>query len=186
MSRVDEMRPYYVYKYVFDPIEDTYTAIEGEIQWVGKAVNSFDAMDRSGCNDANMYDAREMSPANLDTINKGIAAERKHLSKLSKGLKALTDERDAEIEKFKKDRPCPNGCGKMDEKNRCKICGFGYEDVAKAKDILPKLDEALKELDPVKNAKEIEALKDVQKGMKAILEESDYTPPEPGDDEDEV
>ena len=132
-SIFDTLKNYYVFKYVYDVVNEKYTALEGEIKAFVKATDCWDAIEKSGLTDTDAYGANLIE--NLSDFEKAISTERKHLTKISKQLKEMTDERDAEIAKFTEERPCPNGCGKLDEHYRCPICGFGHETDVMIEDI---------------------------------------------------
>ena len=153
-SSFDAIKNYYVFKYVIDPISGNPTEYEGEIQAFVKATDPWDACEKAGLNDANAYGANRIDE--LSTFEKAIAEERKHLTKISKQLKDMTDERDAERKKFMDERPCPNGCGKLDEKFSCPKCGFGHE----AEELVKDLDKMIKEEKKKGNdISELEAIK---------------------------
>ena len=124
-SVFDSQRNYYVFRYVVDSVTGESTDHEGEIVAFTKASNPWEAVENAGETDMNKFGANRIDK--LEDFEKAIADERKLLSKISKQLKVMTDEQDAEKKKFLEERPCPNGCGKMDSQHRCAVCGFGYE-----------------------------------------------------------
>ena len=126
-NRFDSVKDYYVFKYVYDPVKEEYTDIEGDIQCFVKALNCMEALEKAGFDNPEQYDARQIDERQVKSIGKAIAKERKHLSKLSKQVKEYTEEKDAEHKKFLEERPCPNGCGKLDKDFNCDKCGFGHE-----------------------------------------------------------
>lgn len=138
-SIFDAEKNYYVFKYIVDPVSGEPTEYEGEIQGFIKATNTWDALEKAGLDDTNAYGANRVD--NLDDFTKAIATERKLLKKISKQLKEMTDERDEEIKKFMEDRPCPNGCGKLDEHFACPVCGYGHE----AEQAVEELDKLIEE-----------------------------------------
>lgn len=133
-NRFDSEKDYYVFKYVYDPVKEEYTDIEGDIQCFVKATNCMEALEKAGFDNPEQYDARQIDERQVKEIGKAIAKERKHLSKLSKQVKEYTDEKAEEERKFKEDRPCPNGCGKLDENFNCDKCGFGHENESEEDD----------------------------------------------------
>lgn len=116
---------YYIFEYVYDSAEEEYTQIEGEIQGYVKATDPFDACKKAGFEDYNRYFAKPVE--DLDSHTEAIKKERKHLSKVSKQLKGMIDERDQARKDFEENRPCPNCEEKMDEDFTCPKCGFGKE-----------------------------------------------------------
>ena len=139
MSRFDEPKNYYVFKYVIDQGTGKPTVYEGEIQAFVNADDPWDAVEKAGFgDDLNTYGANKID--DLDKFTKAIADERKVLKKISKQLKVMTDERDAEIEKIRAERLCPNCDIKMNEKFQCEKCGFGYE----GEQLLEELEESIK------------------------------------------
>jgi len=124
-SEFDSQRNYYVFRYVVDSVTGESTDHEGEIVAFTKASNPWEAVENAGETDMNKFGANRIDK--LEDFEKAIQDERKLLSKISKQLKVMTDRRDAERKKIMDERECPNGCGKMDEKFRCKACGFGFE-----------------------------------------------------------
>jgi hypothetical protein len=133
LSIFDQEKNYYVFKYVVDKVSGDPTEYEGEIMAYTKATDPWEAVSNAGFDDCNAYGANRID--DLNNHVKAIADERKHLKKVSKQLKEMTDERDEEQKKFMEDRLCPNGCGKMDEAFRCGNCGFGHEKDELVKDI---------------------------------------------------
>jgi DNA repair exonuclease SbcCD ATPase subunit len=119
------MKNYYVFKYVFDPVKGEHTELEGEVQGYTQAEDPFEACDNLGLSDPDEYFAREIE--DLDAHVDAIKNERKHLTKISKQLKTMTDERDKAREDFEKNRPCPNCGEKLDDNYNCDNCGFGHE-----------------------------------------------------------
>tara|TARA_R110002110_G_scaffold44052_1_gene136145 strand:+ start:1916 stop:2416 length:501 start_codon:yes stop_codon:yes gene_type:complete len=159
MSRTagfDDTKNYYVFKYVVDTVSGDPTDHEGEIQAVVKATDPWDAVEKAGFTDNNAYGAGMIN--SLTDIVTSIAEERKTLSKISKQIKVMTDEEDAERTKFLEERACPNGCGKMDEKFRCKNCGFGCE----GEEVIKELDETIKKEKKAGNdTTQLEAIRDL-------------------------
>jgi len=154
-SYFDSIKNYYVFKYVIDKVSGQPTEYEGEIQGFVKATNSWEALEKSGLDDTNLYGANIID--NLEDYETAIKDERKHLTKISKQLKEMTDERDAERKKFIEERPCPNGCGKLDEKFRCDKCGYGHEQ----KQLVDDLDTMIKDLKKSgEDTTELEAIRD--------------------------
>lgn len=69
----------------------------------------------------------------------------------------MTDEAKADRDTFLKDRPCPNNCGKLDEKFSCPKCGFGHE----AEELAKELDRLIKEEKKKgEDVSELEAIRD--------------------------
>lgn len=158
MSSFDEPKNYYVFKYVVDPVSGEPTEYEGEIQAFVKATDPWDALEKADLDDANAYGANRIDK--LEDYEKAIKEERKHLTVISKQLKEMTDERDEERKKFMEERPCPNGCGKLDDKFRCDKCGFGNE----AKEVIKELDAVIKEEKKKgSDVSELESLRDALK-----------------------
>jgi len=154
-SYFDSVKNYYVFKYVIDNVTGDPTEYEGEVQAFVKATDPWEAVTNAGFEDANLYGANLIN--NLEDYEKAIKEERKHLTKISKQLKEMTDERDVERRKFMEDRPCPNGCGKLDEKFRCDKCGYGHEQ----KQLVDDIDKMIKEEKKAGNpTKELEAIRD--------------------------
>jgi len=154
-SYFDSVKNYYVFKYITDKITDAPTEHEGDIEAFVKAKTPWEAMELAGVDDSNAYGAELVD--DLDGYANTIKAERKQLSKISKELKEMTDERDAERRKFMEERPCPNGCGKLDEKFRCDKCGYGHEQ----KQLVDDLDKMIKDLKKAgEDTKELEAIRD--------------------------
>jgi len=121
----DSERDYYIFEYAYDPIENDYSHIEGEVVDIVKGTNSMDALEKAGIEDFNRYSAKPLE--DFDSFKNTIKEEKKLLSKLTKKIDALIDVRETERKKFFEERPCPNGCGKMDEQFRCSKCGYGHE-----------------------------------------------------------
>jgi len=158
MSRFDEPKQYYVFKYVIDKMTGDPTNHEGEVQAFIIADNPWEAVEKAGFTDCNTYGASEIE--NLDEFEKAISEERKHLSKISKQLKVMTDARDEERKKFLEEKPCPNGCGKMDDQYRCKECGFGYE----GEQMLKEIEKAIKDGKKAgEDTSQLEAIRDMLK-----------------------
>jgi hypothetical protein len=161
-SIFDAVKNYYVFKYVVDKVSGEPTEYEGEVQAFVQATDPWEAVEKAGFDDPNAYGANRIE--NLEEFEKAIADERKHLSKISKQLKEMTAERDAEREKFLKERPCPNGCGQMDEKFRCSNCGYGFE----GEQLVEDLEKTIKDEKKKGNdTSELEAIRDT---IKASLE----------------
>jgi DNA-directed RNA polymerase subunit RPC12/RpoP len=97
-----------------------------------KAENPFDACQKLGFTDYNKHFAKEI--VDMNKHSDGIKKERKHLNTVSKQLNEMIKERDAEIESFKKNRPCPNCGKKMDMNYVCAACGFGVDEPNEPKD----------------------------------------------------
>jgi hypothetical protein len=118
----------------------------------------WEAMDTSGFTDHDLYGANLCSEQHLEEFTKAIAAERKHLSKISKQLKVMTDERDAKQKAYMDERPCPNDCGQLDENFACPSCGYGHEgdelkkEIDKAIKRAKKRKEDTSELEAMRNA----------------------------------
>ena len=158
MSRFDEPKNYYVYKYIVDSVTGEPTEHAGEIQAFVVATHPWEAVETAGFDDFNLYGASEIEK--LEGFEKSIADERKHLTKISKQLKVMTDAWDEEHKKFLEDRPCPNNCGKMDSQNRCKICGFGYE----GENMLKEVQKAIKDGKKAgEDTSELESIRDMLK-----------------------
>lgn len=122
---MSDLKVFYVYEYVYDPIQEKYTGIEGEVQGYVKAETPFDACVALGFDDYNRYFANAVS--DLDHHVKVIKNERKHINKVSKQLNKIVDEIEAEREEMREKRPCPN-CGvKLDDDFNCPSCTFGHE-----------------------------------------------------------
>jgi|TARA_R110002126_G_scaffold253231_3_gene396274 hypothetical protein len=162
MSRTagfDDVKNYYVYKYVVDSVSGDPTEHEGEVQAFVKAANPWDAIEKAGFTDTNdtiVYGANMIN--SLADYTESIVNERKHLSKISKQLKVMSDEEESEKAKFLADRECPNHCGKMDEKFRCKECGFGRE----AEEVINELDKTIKKEKKAGNdTTQLESLRDL-------------------------
>ena len=156
MAGFDDVKNYYVFKYVVDSVSGDPTEHEGEVQAFVKADNPWEAVEKAGFSDLNAYGANMID--SLTNFGESIAAERKHLSKISKQLKTMTEEEDAERAKFLEERECPNGCGKMDEKFRCKGCGFGRE----GEEVIKELDETIKKEKKAGNdTTQLEAIRDL-------------------------
>jgi hypothetical protein len=131
-SMFDAEKNYYVFKYVVDHKGEP-TEHEGEIQGFVVATDPWEACTKAGFDDMNEYGANVMEDPKKTAG--AIATERKHLSKISKQLKPMIDKIDEDRKKVLDDNECPNGCGKMDKKQRCKKCGFGFEGEKMLKDI---------------------------------------------------
>jgi len=160
MSSFDEVKNYYVFKYVVDSVSGEPTEYEGEIQAFVKATDPWEAVENAGFDDANAYGANLMDNENLGTFTDAIAKERKHLSKISKELKGMSDELESERAKYFEERPCPNGCGKLDEKFSCPNCGYGHEADDLIKDIEKTIEEEKKKGNDVL---ELEGIRDAIK-----------------------
>lgn len=154
-SIFDAEKNYYIFKYIVDPVSGDPTEYEGEIQAFVKATDPWEAVTKAGFDDINAYGANRIDdPKKYEKL---IADERKHLTKISKQLKEMTEEADAEREKFIKERPCPNGCGKLDEKFRCPKCGYGHE----AEELVKDIDKLIKDEKKKDNdVSELEAIRD--------------------------
>lgn len=113
------MKNYYIFEYVYDPNEEEYTSIEGEVQAYVKAGDPFDACEKTGYTDHNRYFAKPLE--NLDSHVESIKKERKHLSKISKQLKEMVAEHEEQMKK------CPNCGADLDEEHNCPECSFGHE-----------------------------------------------------------
>jgi len=161
-SSFDAIKDYYVFKYVVDPVSAEPTEYEGEIQAFVKAADPWEAVSKAGFEDMNAYGANRID--DLKKFEEAIATERKHLTKISKQLKEMTDERDAAHKKFLEERECPNGCGKMDSKWRCDKCGFGRE----AEEIIKELDKAIKEAK--KAGEDTSGMEEMKKQLQATLD----------------
>jgi len=166
-NRFDSMKDYYIFKYVYDPVKEEYTDIEGDIQCFVKATNCMEALENAGFDNPEQYDARQIDERQVDEIDKAISKERKHLSKLSKQVKEYKDEKDAEHKKFLEERPCPNNCGKMDEQFRCEKCGYGFEQ----EQLLEDIKKAIKE--GKKNGDNVDELKAVKKALEKSIKKDD-------------
>lgn len=154
LSYFDAEKNYYIYRYVRD-VKGDFTEHEGEIQAFVKATNSIDACDKAGMSDPNEYGARQID--DLDKFVKAIEDERKHLTKISKQLKEMTDERDEKRKEFYRNPQCPNGCGKLDEALRCPNCGYGHE----GEETIKKIDDLIKEQKKKgEDTSELESLRD--------------------------
>ena len=156
MAGFDDVKNYYVFKYVVDSVSGDPTEHEGEVQAFVSADDPWDAIEKAGFTDTNVYGANMIN--SLADFTESIATERKHLSKISKQLKVMADAEDIERTKFLEERACPNGCGKMDEKFRCKDCGFGRE----GEEVIKELDETIKKETKAGNdTTQLEAIRDV-------------------------
>lgn len=123
----DNLKNYYVFKYIVDAITKEPTEHEGEIQAFVKATDPWDAVTKSGLNDdMNIYGANRID--NLSDYVKSIKNEYKLLRKINKQLKTLIDEEKAIETDAIKNHLCPNGCGKLNKKNICNACGYGHPD----------------------------------------------------------
>ncbi|MCK5017685.1 MAG: hypothetical protein KAS32_11530 [Candidatus Peribacteraceae bacterium] len=156
------VRKYYVFKYVVDAVSGEPTEHAGEIVAFVDAETSFDALEKAGFDDFNTHGANLVDK--VEDFEKAIKDERKLLKKLSSDLKVWRDAEQAEREQFLKDRPCPNGCGKMDEKLRCDKCGFGRE----AEEVLPELDKLIKS--EKKKGNDVSELEKIRDAIKKDLE----------------
>lgn len=157
LSYFDSDKNYYIYRYVKD-ITGEFTEHEGEIQAFVKATNTIDACDKAGMGDPNEYGARQID--NLDEFVTAIENERKHLTKISKQLKEMIDERDEKAKAFYRDPQCPNGCGRLDDALRCSKCGYGHE----GEKTISKIDDLIKQQkNKGEDTSELEALRDVIK-----------------------
>jgi hypothetical protein len=141
MNSFDAIKNYYVFKYVVDSVSEQPTNHEGEIIDIIKGTDSITAMIEAGYDDFNVYGCNLMDESHIDKLTNSIEEERKLLSKLSKKLKGLQDERDEAMKKFMEERPCPNGCGKLNEKFNCDVCGYGKE----AEALIKELDKVIKD-----------------------------------------
>ena len=158
----DDVKNYYVYKYVIDKVSGEATEFEGEIMGFVKATDPFEACEKLGCGDMNLYGANYID--NLDDFTKAIADERKHLTKISKQLKEMTDERDAERKKFLEERKCPNCDIKMDKAWRCDKCGYGHE----ASEAIEQLDKVIEE--EKANGNDVGELEDIRKALQEEID----------------
>ena len=122
---MDDMNNYYVFKYVVDAVTGKPTMHEGEIQAFVKATDPWDALEQANCDDTDAYGANVIDKP--EHFVDAIAKERKHLRKVAKQLKVMTDEIADAKKEFEENRPCPNGCGKLDENYACDKCGFGTD-----------------------------------------------------------
>lgn len=156
-------RKYYVFKYVVDSVSGEPTEHAGEIQAFVEANDSFEAMEKAGFDDFNAYGANLID--NMEDFESAIKDERKLLKKLSKELKDWRELQQAEQEKFIKERPCPNGCGKLDEKFRCPVCGFGRE----AEGVIDQINETIKK--EKKNGNDVSELEDIRDAIQKDLDE---------------
>lgn len=162
MSSFDEPKHYYVFKYVVDKVTGEPTEYEGQVQDVVMATDPWAAVEAAGFNDMNVYGANRID--NLEKFETAIKNERTLLRKISKGVKVMADALRAERQKFKEERPCPNGCGQMDEQYRCEKCGFGFE----AEQLYDDVVETIEELEETiadetakgNDTKELEAMRD--------------------------
>lgn len=161
-SQFDAIKNYYVFKYIVDKVSGEPTEYEGEIQSFVKACDPWEAVTNAGYEDLNQYGANRVD--DLADFEKAISDERKHLTKITKQLKTMTDERDAERKKYMEERACPNGCGKMDEKFRCEKCGYGHE----AKELVSDIDKMIKE--EKKNGKDTTELEAIRDSIKSQIE----------------
>jgi len=159
MSRFDDPKQYAVFKYVVDKATGESTQHEGEIVAFVTSSDPWQAVEDAGLGgDMNKYGANEID--NLEEFEKEISDERKLLTKISKQLKVMTDARDEERKKFLEEKPCPNGCGKMDDQYRCKACGFGYE----GENMLKEVQKAIKEAKKAgEDTSQLEAIRDMLK-----------------------
>ena len=157
MSSFDEDKNFAVFKYVVDSVKGEATEHAGDIVAFVRANNTWDAVEKAGFKDLNAYGANRVDK--LEDYTKAITDERKLLKKISKQLKAMIDAENAENKSI--EGMCPNGCGKMDEHNRCDKCKFGFEyEIA--------LEEIEKEIERVNadggDTTELETLKDMLNG----------------------
>lgn len=77
-------KTFYVYEYVYDVINNTYTHLEGDIIWFGFAKSTEHARDLANCNDFNKFGVRAISINTIKTkINNEILALNKLLDKIS-------------------------------------------------------------------------------------------------------
>ena len=165
-SYFDKEKPWYVFEYIVDPVSGEPTEYAGEIKAFVKAVHQWEAIETAGFDDYNAYGANVMDETrDFDKFTKSIADERKLLKKISKELKGFIEERDAKTKEFLKDRPCPNGCGKLDEKFRCPNCRYGFE----AEELIKELDKAIK--DAKKNGEDTSDLEAVRDSLQTQLDE---------------
>lgn len=161
-SYFDSEKNYYIFKYVVDPVSGQPTQFEGEIQAFVKATDPWDACEKAGFTDSNTHGATLIDDPRK--FVKAIEDERNHLTKISGQLQPMLDEIKAEQKKYFEDRPCPNGCGKLDEKFRCPKCGYGHEVEQVIKDIDKMIDKAKKNGD---DTSELETIKDYLKSLNA-------------------
>ena len=119
---MDELKNFYVFEYVYSPVDEAFTAIEGDVVGYVKATDGFDACERLGFNDPNRYFAKpiEKLEGHFDKLNEEAAK----VKKLQEALQPMVDERKAEVE----NPMCPNCGGNLDKKTlKCPECRFGYE-----------------------------------------------------------
>jgi hypothetical protein len=162
MSSFDEKKRYYVFKYVVDSVSGEPTNHEGEVQAFVEATDPWDALEVAGFDDVNAYGANRVDDPKV--FEDAITEERKLLKKLTSQLKDWKDSDEAAYKEIIEKRECPNGCGKMDEKFRCKECGYGYE----AKSIVKELDKMIK--DGKKNKLDTSELEKLRDELQKTLE----------------
>ena len=114
-----ENQKYAVYKYVLDESGEP-TEHMGEIVAFVVADDLWEAVEKAGFDDFNLYNAKRIDEMELDKFQKAIAEERKLLSKLSKELKPMIEERNKKMDQ------CPN-CDIPLVDGKCQQCRFGYE-----------------------------------------------------------
>ena len=175
MSSFDEEKNYYVFRYVVDPVSGNPTEYEGEVQAFTKATDPWEAVTNAGFDDMNAYGANRVD--DMDTFEKAIVDERKLLKKISKQLKEMTDERDAELEKFLKERPCPNGCGQLDDNFNCPECGFGHEQ----EELLENLKKTIK--DEKKKGNDVSELESIRDMIQSQVDAMNAPKDDVGDDD---
>ena len=157
---------YYVFKYVVDAVTGEPTEYESDIVAFVKATDPWEACEKAGFDDANAYGANRIE--DLGKIEKAISDERKHLTKISKQLKEMTDEQEAEKQKFIKERKCPNGCPEqMDSQFRCKNCGYGHE----CEDLIKDIDKMIKQ--EKKAGNDTSELESIRKSLQSEVDRQD-------------
>lgn len=114
-----ENQKFAVYKYVLDESGEP-TEHMGEIQAFVVADDLWDAVEKAGFSDFNLYNAKRIDDMELDKFQKAIDEERKLLSKLSKELKPMIEDRNKKMDQ------CPN-CDIPLVDGKCQQCRFGYE-----------------------------------------------------------
>jgi len=115
----DELKNYYVFEYVYDPVAEGFTTIEGELQGYIQAGDPFEACQKLGFDDPNRYFSRPIE--NMEKHENALKDEIEKMKKLQKQLQPMIDE-------FKREmRKCPNCGADLDEKFNCPSCHFGHE-----------------------------------------------------------
>jgi hypothetical protein len=126
-SIFDADKIFCVYEYCYDSVKGEYTNLCGnEVAFV-EAPNMFEALDKAGCGDTDKYGAMIVYKEDLDKYSGLMKEAQTRIGTAIDQLDELVDKEHEDIKKLREDRECPNGCGKMDKKFRCKECGFGYE-----------------------------------------------------------